>query len=184
MVFNLPAPGLQVVLVAVVLLAGIYDVRSRRIPNWVSLSGIILGIGLNSFLYRGMPGLTLSLKGLSLAFGVYLVLYALHAMGAGDVKLMAAVGSVVGWRDWLGIFLITALIGGILALIVVLLRKRFRKTVVNVGYILGEMAHARAAHLSREELDVRSPYSMGLPHGAVIALGTVFFLATGALLAH
>jgi len=184
MVFSLPAPVLQMVLLAVVLLAGFYDVRSRRIPNWVSLSGIVLGIGLNSFLYGGAPGLTLALKGLGLAFGVYLVLYALHAMGAGDVKLMAAVGSFVGWRDWLGIFLITALVGGILALMVVLMRKRFRKTVVNIGYILGEMAHARAAHLSREELDVRSPYSMGLPHGAVIAVGTVFFLATGALLAH
>ena len=182
--FILPAPGLQVVLLAVVLLAGVYDVRSRRIPNWISLSGIVLGIGLNSFLYRGLPGLTLALKGFGLGFGVYFVLYALHAMGAGDVKLMAAVGSLVGWRDWLGIFFITAVLGGILALIVVLLRKRFQKTAVNIGFILGEMRRGRAAYVSREDLDVRSPSSIGLPHGAVIALGTVFFLAIGAWLMH
>jgi prepilin peptidase CpaA len=184
MIFSLPAPGVQAVLIAVVLLAGIYDVRTRRIPNWICLSGIVLGIALNAFVYRGLPGLILALEGLGLGFGVYFILYALHAMGGGDVKLMAAVGSLVGWRDWLGIFFITALVGGVLALIVVLLRGRFGKTVANVGFILGEMMHGRAAHVSREELDVKNPQSVGLPHGAVVAVGTLFFLASSAYLAR
>lgn len=175
-----PPPGVEVVLILVVLVAAVYDVRYRRIPNWLSLSGAAIGLALNTFLYQGISGLIFSLKGLVVGFGAYFLLYALRAMGAGDVKLMGAVGSLVGWEDWFGIFLVTAIIGGILALIVVLLRGRVKKTFWNVGYIFGEMRHGRPAYINREELDVKNPKSVGLPHGAVIAVGTIFFLALGA----
>ncbi len=177
MSLTLPPPGVEVVLIVLVLAAAVYDVRYRRIPNWISVSGAVIGLALNTFLYRGWSGLLFSLKGLLLGFGLYFVLYALRAMGAGDVKLMGAVGSLVGWQDWLAIFLVTALVGGIMALIVVISRGRFQKTIWNVGYILGEMRHGRPAYINREELDVKNPKSVGLPHGAVIAVGTIFFLA-------
>jgi prepilin peptidase CpaA len=144
------------------------------------VSGTLTGIALNSFLYEGAPGLIFALKGLALGFGVYFVLYILHAMGAGDVKLMAATGALVGWQDWFGIFLITAVIGGIMAMMLMLMRRRIKTTFWNVGFILGEMGHGRAAYMTREELDVKSPKSVGLPHGAVIAVGTIFFLAISA----
>ena len=172
-----PPPGIEVVLIVLVLAAAVYDVRYRRIPNWISVSGVAIGLALNTFLYRGLPGLVFAAKGLAFGFGLYFVLYALHAMGAGDVKLMGAVGSLVGWEDWFAIFLFTAIIGGIMALMVMVLRGRVKKTIWNVGYILGEMRHGRPAYISREELDVKSPKSVGLPHGAVIAVGTIFFLA-------
>lgn len=168
------------VLIVLVLAAAAYDVRYRRIPNWVSVGGALVGLGLNGFLYSGIPGLIFALKGLALGFGVYFLLYALHAMGAGDVKLMGAVGSLVGWENWFGIFLITAVLGGILALLVIILRKRVKKTFWNVGFILGEMKRGRPAYLDREELDVKSSKSVGLPHGAVIAIGSIFFLAVSA----
>jgi hypothetical protein len=63
---------------------------------------------------------------------------------------------------------------------VVAARKRLMKTVWNVGFILSEMKTGKPAYLSREELDVKNPKAMGLPHGAVIAVGTLFFLATAA----
>jgi len=169
-----------VLLLIVVLAAAVYDVRYRRIPNWLSLSGILLGLALNAFLYRGWPGLRLSLQGLALGFGVYFMLYALRAMGAGDVKLMGAVGAIVGWRDWFGTFLITAIIGGAMALILMALRGRIRKTLWNVGFILSELKSGRPAYMKKEELDVRSPKAFGLPHGAVIAVGAIFFLALAA----
>jgi len=177
-------PGAEVVLLAVVLGAAIYDVRYRRIPNWITVSGVLIGIALNAFLYPTLPGLVFAVAGLALAFCVYFALYALRAMGAGDVKLMAAVGALVGWRDWIGIFLITALIGGLMALILVTLRKRLKTTIWNVGFIFTEMKKGRPAYLGKEELDVKSPKSMGLPHGAVIAVGTLFFLAFSAHFAH
>jgi prepilin peptidase CpaA len=175
--FSLPPPGVEALLLLVVLGAAVYDVRYRRIPNWLTVTGVLLGLALNSFLYPWWPGLRLSLTGLAVGFGAYFLLYMLRAMGAGDVKLMAAVGSIVGWQDWCGIFLITALIGGMMALILVATRGRVKKTFWNVGFILSELKSGRPAYLAKEELDVRSPKALGLPHGAVIAVSCVFFLA-------
>ena len=98
-------------------------------------------------------------------------------MGAGDVKLMAAVGALVGWERWFGIFFVTALIGGVMAMILVVSRGRLQKTFFNVGFILSEMKSGRPAYLANEELDVKNKKALGLPHGAVIAVSTVFYLA-------
>ena len=177
---TLPPPGVEAVLLVVVLAAAVYDVRYRRIPNWISVCGALIGVGLNAFLYRGSPGLIFSLKGLGLGFGGYLLLYLIRAMGAGDVKLMGAVGALVGWQDWVAIFLITAVLGGIMAMIVTLARQRVRTTFGNIGFIVGEMRHGRPAYLANEALDVQNPKSVGLPHGAVIAVGVIFYLAISA----
>ncbi len=166
-------------LLAVLLVAAVYDVRFRRIPNWITVTGVALGLALNTFLW-GLPGVWFSLRGLGLGFGVYFLLYLIRAMGAGDVKLMAAVGAMVGWEDWLGIFVITALLGGLMALILATSHGRIKKTLWNVGFILSELKSGRPAYMKREELDVRSPKAMGLPHGAVIAVGAVFFLVLAA----
>ncbi len=55
--FSLPSPGAEVLLLLVVLGAAVYDVRYRRIPNWLSMSGVLAGIAMNTFLYQGWPGL-------------------------------------------------------------------------------------------------------------------------------
>jgi prepilin peptidase CpaA len=185
--FSLPPPGAEALLLAMVLGAAVYDVRYRRIPNWLTAGGVVLGLLLNSFLYQGtstsvfgFSGLFFALKGFGLAFVVYVFLYALHAMGAGDVKLMAAVGAIVGWENWFGIFIVTAVIGGIMALMLVVARGRLKKTLFNVGFIFSEMKSGRPAYLKNEELDVKSKKSVGLPHGAVIAVGCLFFLALSA----
>ncbi len=167
-------------LLTLVLAAAIYDVRYRRIPNWLTVGGVLVGLAMNGFLYEGWSGLRFSLLGFAAAFGFYVVLYALHAMGAGDVKLMAAVGAMVGWRNWFGIFVFSAVIGGLMAFILIVRKKRFLKTFWNLGFILGQLKRGKAAYMSREELDVKSPKSVGLPHGAVIAVGTLFFLAASA----
>jgi prepilin peptidase CpaA len=152
--------------------------RYRRIPNWLTLSGVLAGLAMNAFLDQGVPWS--ALKGMGIGFGLYFALYALRAMGAGDVKLMAGVGAMVGWPNWFGLFLITAILGGIMALILVIAKKRAMTTFWNVGFILSEMKSGRPAYLKKEELDVKNPKALGLPHGAVIAVATVFFLAVSA----
>lgn len=178
--FSIPPRGALIVLAVLLAGATIYDIRFRRIPNWLTVSGMAAGILVNWFIGPPEAGLLYSLAGLGGAFAVYLFLYALRAMGAGDVKLMAAVGAVVGLQRWFGIFLITAIAGGIAALLLVLLRGRAKKTLWNVGFILNEMRFGRAAYVTREELDVRSGKAMGLPHGAVIAAGTIIYLVIAA----
>ena len=190
MSFILPPPGVLVILISLVIGAAIFDVRYRRIPNWISVSGVALGFLLNAFLVgRGaqvfsMAGLVFALKGFAAGFGFYFVLYMLHAMGAGDVKLMGAVGALAGWHDWLGIFIITAILGGAAAIALAALRKRLGKTFWNMGFILSELKSGRPAYLGNEELDLRSKKGLGLPHGAVIAVATLLFLGITAYYAR
>jgi prepilin peptidase CpaA len=181
--FSRPFLGVEIVLLALVIAAAIYDVRYRRIPNWLTLSGILLGLLLNAWLVdEGRPwlGLIFSLKGLGLGFGFYFFLYMLHAMGAGDVKLMAAVGALVGAENWFGIFILTAILGGITGGILVLVRKRVKHTLFNMSFIVSELKSGRSAHLGKEELDVKSSKALRQPHGAIIALGTIVFLGLAA----
>jgi hypothetical protein len=75
-----PPIALQVVLAIIAGLAAIYDLRYRRIPNWIVLTGLVLGIGLNAFLFE-WAGVRQSLLGLGLAFVIYFPLYLLRGMG-------------------------------------------------------------------------------------------------------
>jgi Flp pilus assembly protein protease CpaA len=144
--FTLPPPAITALLLALVIGAAAYDVPYRRIPNWITAVGVLLGIGMNTFLY-GWPGLQTSLTGLAVGFGI---------------------------------FLVTAVVGGFAAMALMAMRGRVKKTLWNVGFVLTEMRHGRAAYLSNEELDVRSSKAIGLPHAAVIAVGTLVFLGLSA----
>ena len=168
------------VLFALVLTAGVVDVKTRRIPNWLVLTGLGLGIALNSLLL-GWSGLKLSLSGAGLAFAVYFVFYLLRAMGAGDVKLMAAVGALAGPKGWLAVFFFTAIAGGIVAFTLLLAKGRFKQTLLNVSIMLHQLSRFQAPYHATEELDVRSGKALRLPHGATIALGTIVYLAAGLL---
>ena len=77
----------QVLVVLVVIPAAIFDLRFRRVPNWLTGAGLVLGVGLNVVLLK-TAGLWLSLEGMGLALLIYLPLYFLRAMGAGDVTML------------------------------------------------------------------------------------------------
>ncbi len=175
MSLDFPPLALQAVLLLLVATAAVFDARYRRIPNWLVLTGMILGIGVNSFLF-GWQGLRLSLLGLGFAFLIYFPLYLLRGMGAGDVKLMASVGSMVGWADWFGIFILTAILGGVAAIALLLSRNQLRRGLSNVGVLLVELLSFRPPYARNEELDLKSSKSMKLPHGVVIAWGSLLFL--------
>jgi prepilin peptidase CpaA len=175
-------PVFQAILYFLALTAGYYDLRFRRIPNWVSFTGLAAGFGLNTFLqyeFAGLAGLWFSLQGLGLALLVYVPLYLIRAMGAGDVKLMGAIGSVVGAANWLLIFVISSILGGVIAIVLLLSRGRLAKTFSNIGLILQTVAARQAPYRVSSELDVRSEQAVRMPHGAVIALGIIAYLAWG-----
>ena len=175
-----PPRVIQILLEVLVIVAAIWDIRTRRIPNWLTLSGVVLALAINTFIYQFVGiwyGLILSLKGLGLAFGVYFVLYLLRAMGAGDVKLMAAVGAAAGWENWLGILVLTSVAGAVFGLILVVFKRRLRKTLGNLGIIISSLGRGRAPYKDTPELDVSSDQALRLPHGALIAIGTLGFLA-------
>lgn len=173
-------PALQALLFLMVVPAALFDLRDRRIPNWITLSGVLLSLALNCVLHQ-TAGLWFSLKGLGIALLIYLPLYLLRGMGAGDVKLMAAVGAAAGWANWLGILFLTAMFGGIAALVLVIWRGRVKKTFQNVQFIVLSLMHRQAPHAGNPELDVKSGRALRLPHGVAIGFGTLGYLIAAAI---
>ncbi|HUS07094.1 MAG TPA: prepilin peptidase [Bryobacteraceae bacterium] len=166
---------LQLAAALLTVTAALTDLRSRTIPNWLVVTGLIAGFLLNIYL-DGWAGLRLAAGGFGLALLIYVPMYMLRAMGGGDVKLMAAVGSITGAHNWFLIFLFTSMIGGVIALIFLLFRGRLGRSLQNVGYILHEMLHLRAPHASRSDLDIGGSEAVTMPHGVAISLGTLMFL--------
>lgn len=166
---------LDLTLLSLVITAGAIDLKTRRIPNRLVLVGLCLGIAMNSFLFE-WGGLRQSLAGAGVAFAIYFVFYLLRAMGAGDVKLMTAIGALSGPRVWMMIFFFTAIAGGVIALVLLVAKGRLKKTLFNVSVMLHQLMHLQAPYHATEELDVRSGKGLRLPHGASIAIGTVVYL--------
>ncbi len=175
-----PPMIIQILLALVVVAAAMFDFRYRRVPNWLTVSGILLGIGLNAFLFE-TPGLWMALKGVGVAFLIYFPLYLLRGMGAGDVKLMAAVGAMVGWANWLGILVLTSLFGGVAAVVLVVAKGRIRKTAENIWLILMSIRRGHAPYAKNPQLDVRTDQGIRLPHAVVIAFGALGFLIAAAI---
>ncbi len=162
-------------LVALTLTAAAYDYRFRKIPNWLNLSGLITGFGLNLYFFHS-AGAARAAEGMALAIAVYLPFYLLRGMGAGDVKLMAAIGCLVGPSNWFVIFVITALAGGITGVIFSLLKRRLTETCINVSFILKDLLQFRTPYSTNPQLDFRNQNSLRLPHGISIAIGSAVFL--------
>ena len=156
-------------------IAAFTDMRERRIPNWLVASGLALGFVLNLFLYS-TEGLKNAGYGLGLAMLIYLPLFVLRGMGAGDVKLMAAIGAIVGPGNWLRIFIFTAVMGGFVAILFILYRGALGSAMKNIGRILMSSIRGQAPYQNHPELDVTSGKGMSLPHGAIIALGAYLFI--------
>ncbi len=175
--------ALKIALLMVVAAAATYDFRYRKIPNWLNLCGVILGFGLNT-LFQGRQGLISAGEGLLLAFAVYFGLYLIKGMGAGDVKLMAAIGSLVGPSHWFQIFIATALLGGVAAVLFALLKKRLAETCWNVLCIVQDLLHFRPPYRSNAQLDIRDERALRMPHGVTIAIGcaAAFVLSSSAYL--
>jgi prepilin peptidase CpaA len=170
----MPAP-LKLVLIATALAAAYYDLRVRRIPNWVNVTAVALGLALNIY-FESLHGVMTATGGLLLALCVYLPLYVLKGMGAGDVKLMAAIGAIVGPGNWLNIFLVTALLGGAASLLLVLVRRQAGQTLHNVSIIVSQLAQGKPPAGQDGTLSIHHAQALTMPHGAIIASGVCLFL--------
>jgi prepilin peptidase CpaA len=160
-----------------VAVAAVYDIRFRRIPNWLVLAGIAAGFAWNS-LSPGAPGPLRAAEGLGLGFLLYFPLYLIRGRRAGDVKLLAAVGSITGGpANIIWVFLLTAILGAVIVMAVVIRKKRVNKTFFNVGWIVRDLLQLKAPYKSSAELDVTSDQGLRVPHAALMAVGVAAFIA-------
>jgi prepilin peptidase CpaA len=124
-----------VVFVVILMIATLSDIRNHRIPNWLTYPAIAGGIGYHTYM-NGMQGFLFSTGGLVLGFLLLIFFYLAGGMGAGDVKLMGAVGAFLGAKGVFAAFLCTAVGGGVYALIVMSLHGSFKDCMLRYGLML------------------------------------------------
>ena len=159
-------------LVPLAFIISYYDVRYRRIPNPFVLATLAVGI-LTNAIFGGLEGALASLGGCALAFFLMFMLHVFGAMGAGDVKLFAAIGSVLGASLVLPTFFVVVLTGGVLAFISMLRAGAVRSTLHNVLLVLvGLMPGWKMPRFA-----VPADRRYTIPYGVAITLGSLISLA-------
>jgi prepilin peptidase CpaA len=120
------------VAVAVGVAACVTDVRFRRVPNWLTASAVVAGL-VGHVVAPGGQGLVAATVGMAVGLAIFFPVFALGGMGGGDVKLMAALGTWVGWNTvvWTGLY--GAVAGGVLGLAVGLAHGYLRQAFSNIG---------------------------------------------------
>ena len=159
------------VLVALLSAAVVTDIRDRRIPNRITVSGIVLGLLLGAILEGGIPASALG--GVLVALLVTVPLYALGGIGAGDAKLLAAVGAFVGPGGLLAVFIYGGLAGGVLALAQAAARGDLLRLLKNTRDLLifWVTLGIRGRRLALDDPEAHSvPYGVAIAAGAVLAI--------------
>lgn len=161
--------------VALVVIAMSYDLHSRRIPNWLVAVALIAALPIQ-IVANGLPigpiwWITGALTGGLLLMPGYLS----RMLGAGDVKLMAAVGALLGPRAALEAVLLATAIGGVLAFFALMRKRRLRRGVAGAMSMLIAMSADSAVTNTEHPRD--TGLSIGsLPYGVAIAIGSVITL--------
>jgi prepilin peptidase CpaA len=155
---------------ALTILAALLDWRSRRIPNWLTVPGLLSGVVVHA-LIAGWPGALFALKGAGLALILLLPLVALRALGAGDWKLMGAVGAFVGWQMFLFVLLGSIFASGIMAIVQVYRTGRVMETLKNmVTLVRGFFAFGLKKN---PQISLDNPRLLKLPFGVAVAAATL-----------
>jgi prepilin peptidase CpaA len=154
--------------------AAVLDWRYRRIPNWLTVSGLVAGIGLNTALF-GWAGMKTGLLGVALGLGLLLPFVLLRSLGAGDWKLAGALGACLGPRQLMTVLMGTILVAGVMALVVVIWRRRLMQTLRNIVRMLAAFFRLR---MPGPEVSLDSPQSTKIPFGVAMAF-TVLLVGVG-----
>jgi prepilin peptidase CpaA len=157
--------------VALALIAGWTDWRSRRIPNWLTVPGFLVGVLVN-VLADGRAGLKTSLLGAGLGLLVLLPFVLLRSLGAGDWKLAGALGAFVGWQVLVDLLMGSVFVAGAMAVGLVIYKRRFKETLRNIGRLLASMLTLR---MPGAEVSLDNPQSLKVPYGVALALTTLLF---------
>lgn len=163
----------MIILGILLIIAAIADLRSQRIPNVLTLPMILFAMMFHTC-FQGTQGFFFSLGGMGTGIGLLVIPYLMGGMGAGDAKLMGAVGSVVGAKGVLIAFLLTALAGGIYSILFLLVHrsqfKGFLKNRVEAFqiFLLTHRYIPEAASVARQR--------PRLCYGLVIALGSILYI--------
>jgi prepilin peptidase CpaA len=160
-------------LCGILIVSALIDLSIQKIPNMITYPSMIIAIFYHGA-SRGVDGLIFSMAGLSVGISIFLVPYFMGGMGAGDAKLMGAVGGIIGAKGVIHAVVCTAIVGGVYALVLILIyRTHFN------GYFKKQMTTLWSFILTRKYIP--DPIQAGqnrprLCYGLAIALGTGLYM--------
>lgn len=172
-------------LLMLVAVSGFFDLKERKIPNKITFAGILIGILFN-LVTGGWLGLLQGVLGMFVGLFIFFLPFAMGGMGAGDVKLMGAIGALMGWRFSMMTAMYSAVVGGVMVLIYLLytgkLRDTLKKMLFSFIYFLLEFltrlgynetvykAHEKFSKNGHDYKKIYIPYGVAIAGGAVLVL--------------
>lgn len=156
--------------VMVLAIATFTDLRSRRIPNWLVFPFMLAGIVISAW-SRGSHGVVQSFAGLGLGVLIYGLLFCLGGMGAGDVKLCAAIGAWIGPGQLMLALILTGLAGGLMALCWAMAGGFLGELFKGTGDLIFDWEKRRTG--AHPELVLSNPKTRKMPYAPAIAIGTL-----------
>ena len=154
-------------------MGAVYDVRSRRIPNFITLPAIAFGLLLHA-VFGGWRQLATAAAGGAICGLIFLVFYLAGGMGAGDVKLITATGCIAGLSLIGHLLVLTALAGGIMALGLALYRRQLTETWVNMRALA--VHHQNMGLTPHPQFNLSNERTLRLPYALAIAAGSALSL--------
>lgn len=169
---------MTVVVVPATLLACWIDYAQRRVPNWLNASLAAAGVAAQAA-YFGWEGVGASVLGMAVGLAVLIVPWAMHGMGAGDVKLMAAMGAWFGPVMCAEAFAAGAVVGGVIAVAMITLAGKWQYAVANMGMIAAKMRGRDTMFSEFGSARSFGASSSLLPYGIPLSIGAwIVMLAT------
>ena len=172
------------VVTVTLVVAAVIDGLQLKVPNWITfpmiLSGWVYSYTLSE--YPGWEGLVYSLIGTAVGLALLLPAYAIGGMGAGDVKLMAGIGAWVWGTHTAYSFVVTAIVGAIIAVGMVVYKNRWDKHHGQFWSILNEILTIKDPDQLAAIAKERKPRMMLLPYGIPIAIGTIAYFGWAGML--
>jgi prepilin peptidase CpaA len=153
----------------------VFDLRDRKVPNALSGPAIVAGLALHTA-FGGWRGLGDSAFAGLAAGALFLVFWIAGGMGAGDVKLMAAIGCITGFGPLGAVLISTAIAGGLFAIGLSIYHGRLRETLRNVGVLVDH--HRRQGFEPHPDLNVKTPRTLSMPFALPVAAGCLVTLCT------
>ena len=162
------------VVIGASLIAALGDLKERRIPNALTFPVFVAGLVWASW-FGGISGLAEAAGACALLALPYIILFLFFGGGAGDAKLMGAIGAWLGFRQGLTVLACVAIAGGILAIAKAIARKRLKFVLTSVfvsfyGLILNMITH-RTMKLADEQTEIRQSGELDIPYGVAIFAG-------------
>src|SRR3954470_22873636 len=165
----------------VLIVAAVIDGFELKVPNWVTFPFIVSGWAYSTLAF-GWEGLGWSVLGTVVGLALLLPSYAIGGMGAGDVKLLAGVGAWVWSTTTLYAFVVSTIVGAIIAILMVLSRRKWLKHHAQFWMICTEILTVKDPEQLAAIAAERKPSMMLLPYGIPIAIGTIAYFAVAGML--